>query len=440
MIGTFTQKVEINVSHMWKDTKTRTHTVEQSVSEGVDVTVPARTKTFVFIKQTQASLLFQFEADLTAGVANTAQPLKTSMARSLGISAARNHPCIGYLAGNSPNSLMGLNAYARSRGITPETTGLPEDQRAFLEAAPSLTVSSTDRCPGFPVGFPASFGFNGTAAYAGEAGGPTGPGSFAPKLPAIDVCRYDEPPPEPPSPDGACGPAGSPPPASSAGDVIDAGEIRSGLSVKGNRQDDLILTDCRHRNCQTGPGDDVVQPDGLCQAPERIVVGGGEDIVTGNRGNDTLIGGAGSDYLAPGGGNNTLVLSAFGSTEARGGPGENRFIVLSQPVADPALAIGMRLSNLPLSAMSADTIDDFHPGDRLVLSTRSFGTALGSLRRDMRITVGASARGPGAQLVFSPARGFLSFDPDGQGGAPAAVVAILKGVHRLPASAIQIVS
>jgi hypothetical protein len=58
----------------------------------------------VFIKQTQASLLFNFEADLTAGAAGMAQPLKTPMTRSFGISAARSQPCIGYLGGNSPTA------------------------------------------------------------------------------------------------------------------------------------------------------------------------------------------------------------------------------------------------------------------------------------------------------------------------------------------------
>ncbi|OAI39764.1 hypothetical protein AYO39_02515 [Actinobacteria bacterium SCGC AG-212-D09] len=164
--------------------------------------------------------------------------------------------------------------------------------------------------------------------------------------------------------------------------------------------------------------------------------GDGNERLIGSNGNDTLISGPGSDYLNGGGGRNTLVLGPFGFAEARGGPGGNRFVVKIQPV-DPALSIGM--ATLPIAAWTADVIDDFHVGDRLVLSTRSFGSALRALRGRIRITVGATARGGGAQFVFYARRGLLSFDPDGHGPAPSVGVAILKGRHKLSPAAIQIV-
>jgi hypothetical protein len=163
----------------------------------------------------------------------------------------------------------------------------------------------------------------------------------------------------------------------------------------------------------------------------------GQSLI-GSNGNDTLISGP-DGYLSGRRGNNTLILSPFDFTEARGGPGKNRFVILAQPAVDPSLWIGMRLSNAPVAQKSADVVDDLHRGDRLVLSTKSFGPALGRLRGHMRVTVGGGSRGRGPQFVFTPSRGLLQFDADGQGGSPPVVVAILKGYRKPPTWAIQIV-
>jgi hypothetical protein len=49
---------------------------------------------------------------------------------------------------------MGLNAYARSQGISPQTVGLPDEQRAFLEAAPGLSRSPCRPVPRLSGGLP----------------------------------------------------------------------------------------------------------------------------------------------------------------------------------------------------------------------------------------------------------------------------------------------
>ena len=97
------------------------------------------------------------------------QPIKTPLARALGMSPARLQPCVGYLAGGSgladPYSLTGIAAQLYAQGTRPGDPNKPDLTRAF-NAMPGLQADSFDHCPGFPEGYPAALTYAGSAKSA----------------------------------------------------------------------------------------------------------------------------------------------------------------------------------------------------------------------------------------------------------------------------------
>lgn len=141
--------------------------------------------------------------------------------------------------------------------------------------------------------------------------------------------------------------------------------------------------------------------------------GAGNDSLFGGDGTDTLLGGANGDALNGGSGDDVLNGGAS-SDHLTGGAGADRFVF-----------------DLLTSSSLRDTIADFEHGvDEIALSRAAFagfaGLAEGALVPAL-LTIGASAAGTGAQLVYNPATGALSYDADGAGGAAAVQVARLLG-------------
>lgn len=331
IIGQFEQKLEVSVDHEFGKKEEQKHSVEKEVKQASDIEAEAHHETTMIVKQNQATLLTTFSADLTAGTKGRAEPIFTPATRPLGFSAARRQPCIGMIAAKSPNSLMGLNAYARSQGITPETVGLPEEQRGFLEAAAALSGSdaAADRCPGYPDKHPAQFAFNGTAAYKGKAGGPTSADSFAPKLPGIATCVYSKPIDGPPhqaanTPVDPCKSGVEGPALAEQGTIIDADASGPG-AVEGFSGGSLIQADDGPAGAPQGEELQVYQGlegedflDGSQHGEELLGGGaqdvlqgfGGDDKLDGQGGDDTLRGGEGDDFLTDEQGSNAIFGEA----------------------------------------------------------------------------------------------------------------------------------
>jgi Ca2+-binding RTX toxin-like protein len=149
--------------------------------------------------------------------------------------------------------------------------------------------------------------------------------------------------------------------------------------------------------------------------------------VTLDGGNDTFIGtggtsggifcGAGNDRVVAGNGN-VRIHAGTGSDTLTGGPGADQFLfenALSGQVA--------RITN-------------FKPGvDKIVLSAADFAgiAPVGHLLPASELGIGTHAATHAEHIIYNPNNGFLLYDPDGRGGAPAVHFATL-GAHLAIAS------
>ncbi len=322
---------EFSAEQNWSDTTTTTTSDQKTEAISSSIATQPKGTTYLYGFQSQGNLGFNYNADVTAGVANTAQPIKTPMTRPLGMSAARNHPCIGYLAGSAdPGSLIGLGRLAASRGISPDSVDLTDDQRTFLRSVPGFKVSDGDRCPGFPGGYPAQMSFKGTASISGSAGGPAKV-SWDPKLGEVKTCAFFKPAGGPPSgakraaagPD-PCTEGPSAPPPSSAGTVFDGADFGPGATIHGDGGTNLLLAngtrDLGAARYLGEGGNDIFQGRRFA---DRFIGGPGADILNGAGGGDVLRGDAGPDTLAGGAGDDDLADND-GSNALFGGVGDDR--------------------------------------------------------------------------------------------------------------------
>ncbi len=146
---------------------------------------------------------------------------------------------------------------------------------------------------------------------------------------------------------------------------------------------------------------------------DTLLGGAGDDLLLGEAGDDRLLGGAGADTLIGGAGQDVLM----------GGGGADHF-VLEAPLAGVV-----------------DRILDFVSGeDRLVVRATEYGLAPGLLDPS-RFVLTETALGtatPGS-LNYRAAYGQLWWEPDGPGGAPNLLVAVLAGAPGLTAADIVVI-
>ena len=344
---TFKQEVELHIVKLgfeqefafeqeFGSTDTTKHSTEVTAESELDHPAAPHGTTYYYVFQTHADLNFNYTVDLTAGLPGTAQSIRTPMARPLGISPARNHPCMGYLVaggesagkpGRVHGSLLALRAEADRQKLSPDSPILSQDQKAFLRGAPGFSMAASDRCPGFPAGYPSGFAYNAAASFHGRAAAGEQPISgidWAPDLGGIVGCPYFHPfkakrgP--APAPTGVSPCTVEPTPPHGAGSVFDAGEAPDAEVTEGDEGSNLILADSEPDGdvLRAGPGEfDIL--DGS-EHPEALEGGPGTDVLMAEEGADELDGGAGDDTLDGGPGNDSLV-DAEGNNSVSGGPG-----------------------------------------------------------------------------------------------------------------------
>src|SRR5712671_5576903 len=154
-----------------------------------------------------------------------------------------------------------------------------------------------------------------------------------------------------------------------------------------------------------GSDNDLIQGGG---GADTVVGGTGNDAVDGNDGNDWVEGGAGNDTLTGAGGTDSFVFREAG-------------------------------------AANADVVTDFASNwDDLRLDAAGFA-AIGAVGRfaagDVRFFAGAGATGghdADDRIVYDTTTGQLFYDPDGNGAAPAQLIATLNGAPAVVASDISV--
>src|SRR5712671_6231917 len=154
-----------------------------------------------------------------------------------------------------------------------------------------------------------------------------------------------------------------------------------------------------------GSDNDLIQGGG---GADTVVGGTGNDAVDGNDGNDWVEGGAGNDTLTGAGGTDSFVFREAG-------------------------------------AANADVVTDFASNwDDLRLDAAGFA-AIGAVGRfaagDVRFFAGAGATGghdADDRIVYDTTTGQLFYDPDGNGAAPAQLIATINGAPAVVASDISV--
>lgn len=129
--------------------------------------------------------------------------------------------------------------------------------------------------------------------------------------------------------------------------------------------------------------------------------GAGGDLIDGGRGLDVLSGGAGNDFLSGGKGTDSLT----------GGRGKDFFVFDAKP--GPA---------------HADVVTDFSVKDDTILLARSVfaKVAKTGVLAAKAFVVGDHALDRHDRIIYDPATGSLSYDPDGSGARPAVAFAQLS--------------
>jgi Ca2+-binding RTX toxin-like protein len=129
---------------------------------------------------------------------------------------------------------------------------------------------------------------------------------------------------------------------------------------------------------------------------------GGHDIIFGGRGNDKLYAKGGNNYLNGGRGNDTID-GGPGHNTLFGGPGADHFVFDS-----------------PVNGRNVNTIVDFAPRDKIVLSETDFHGigAIGHRLAASHFTIGADATTHAQRIIYNPDNGFLYYDRDGSGRHP----------------------
>jgi len=160
---------------------------------------------------------------------------------------------------------------------------------------------------------------------------------------------------------------------------------------------------------------------------------GGNDTLVGEGGNDTLRGADGDDWLYGG-----FLFATSGAPTGNdllvGGFGRDRFVFNDAP--NPALGG---------AAATADTIADFRSGtDEFVFDDNVFPT-IGPegeyVRNDPRFFAAPGAvSGHDAtdRVVYNATTGDLYYDPDGNGDAPAQIIATLQGHPTIAATDVTV--
>lgn len=143
---------------------------------------------------------------------------------------------------------------------------------------------------------------------------------------------------------------------------------------------------------------------GYSQADSRLTGNNADNLIIGDIGNDTIFGGLGNDILSGWTGDDSLT----------GGLGEDSFAFGSRPLAG-----------------KGDRVTDFsHSQDVFLLVASDGGAfsalAVGELALDAFGVIGSGPVDATDRILYNPATGRLSYDPDGNGEAVAMTMAMLE--------------
>jgi Ca2+-binding RTX toxin-like protein len=147
----------------------------------------------------------------------------------------------------------------------------------------------------------------------------------------------------------------------------------------------------------------------------------GNDTLRGGQGDDQLIGGGGNDLIVGGAGGDRLI-GGNGLDTLRGGTGEDQFIF-------------QNVQN------KADRILDFDVTEDVILIRKSgFDLDLGKGRlANARFTIGSGAGDRGDRFIYNDQTGALIFDADGSGAGEGRAIAFLSNSPDLTAADIRII-
>jgi len=324
----------------WNDetnqTQKKDSTIQRSIDDSTETEPHGTTRVYVF--QSHTDLDFHFAVDLSAGLPNTAQAVRTPVARALGISSSRIQPCIGLLTAESePNSIISFGNWLHSQGYSPESVNVTSSQATYLRALPGFITGSSDLCPGwrepYAEKFPAAVSFKGETAVRLHAGGPAEIG-YAPKGPLeLRICSFfdpagkqnDEPNPHPSGDPCVSEDKGKQTLERPQGSVVGPEDANAAGVSTGGSGSELIIAAAGGRTDTLigGAGKfDLLQG---AAGRQRMFGGAGEDFLSGEGGDDLLVGGGGDDSLEGGAGRDVLRDDA-GHNSLHGGAGNDRLL------------------------------------------------------------------------------------------------------------------
>ena len=149
---------------------------------------------------------------------------------------------------------------------------------------------------------------------------------------------------------------------------------------------------------------------------ENIILGSGNDVLTGSTLANVIAAGSGSDSVSGGDGNDTLY-GGDGNDSLTGGAGADTFV----------------FDSTPNSATNRDTITDFSSGIDHIAFTHSVMPGLGAILGALGANAFWSGIGVVAghdasdRIIYNTSTGALFYDSDGVGGAAAIQIAALTG-------------
>ncbi len=224
------------------------------------------------------------------------------------------------------------------------------------------------------------------------------------------------------------------------------------VALKGNYDiaDLGFLTDPDPEVPSQGTLESLLQNEDLFVGRDVMRVSSNEMIWNGFDGDDLIIGGAQGDSLTGGDGDDRL--NGFnGNDELSGGSGNDHLSGLADDdrldggEGNDVLIGGLGADDYVFDAMGpahADTVKGFRAqqGDRIVLDSEVFASLAGGIL-DINLISGANAvaQTEVQYLVFDSSSHKLYYDADGNGGAPAVLIATLPGVNVLTAEDFELI-
>lgn len=160
---------------------------------------------------------------------------------------------------------------------------------------------------------------------------------------------------------------------------------------------------------------------------DRLLGGAGGDRLAGDDGSDLLDGGTGGDRLSAGTGNDTLI-GGYGDDTLLGDAGNDRLVAgAGRDTLSGGTGADVFVFDTAPALANLDRIADFRSADDALTLARGVFPGLAAGWQSAAVfVIGPAATTSAHRLIYNPANGLLSYDPDGNGRMAAQPIAALN--------------